>query len=62
MRWEFVFGSGNTGGMLLLIALIAAALTFILGLLSLPRWQSFVALAIVAYSIYWLSGPTYAIS
>ena len=61
MRWQFAFESGNAGGMLLLIALIAAALTFILGILSLTRWQSFVALAIVAYSIYWLSGPTYAI-
>ena len=42
-------------------ALIAAVLTLILGLFALPRWQGFVALAIVAYAVYWMSGPMYAI-
>jgi glucan phosphoethanolaminetransferase (alkaline phosphatase superfamily) len=61
MRWKFVFESGNAAGRLLLIALIAALLTFIFGILSVPRWQSVVAFAIVVYAAYWLSGPTYAI-
>lgn len=63
MRWKFIFESGNTGGMLLAIAMIAALLTFILGMLSLPRWQGFVALAISIYAGYWLGFcPTYAVS
>jgi hypothetical protein len=62
MRMKFVFESGSTGGLLLLLALITALITLILGVVSLPRWQGFVALAISVYAIYWLSGPTYAIS
>jgi len=61
MGWKFVFESGNAAGMLLLIALIAALLAFIFGILSIPRWQGVVAVAIVVYAVYWLSGPTYAI-
>jgi len=61
MRWKFVFESGNTGGMLLLIALIAALLAFIFGIMSVPGWQGVVTFAIVIYAVYWLSGPTYAI-
>jgi len=56
-----VFESGNAAEMLLLIALIAALLTFVFGILSLPQWQGGVAFVIVVYAVYWLSGPTYAI-
>jgi len=62
MRTKFIFDSGNVGGALLLLALVAAGVTLVLGLLSLPRWQSFVALAISGYALYWLSGPTYGVS
>lgn len=62
MRMKFIFESGNTGGALLLLALISASVTLVLGLVSLPRWQSFVALAICCYALYWLSGPTLAVS
>jgi hypothetical protein len=62
MRWKFVFESGNTGGTFLLASLIAILMTLLCGALALPRWQGFVALAIVGYGVYWLSGPTYALS
>ncbi len=62
MRMKFIFESGNTGGALLLLALITASVTLVLGLVSLPRWQSFVASAISGYALFWLGGPTYAIS
>ena len=54
MRTKFVFDSGNTAGMLLLIAVVAAVFTFICGIFALPRWQGFVALAISVYAGYWL--------
>ena len=63
MRMKFIFDSGNNAGALLLLALFAASFTLALGLLSLPRWQSFVALAICGYAMYWFfSVPIYAIS
>jgi hypothetical protein len=63
MRSKFVFESGNTAGKLLLISMIAALLTFVFGVMSLPRWQGFVALAISAYAVYWFAvGPLYAVS
>jgi hypothetical protein len=55
MQKKFIFDSGNTAGLLLLVAMIAAVITLVLGILSLPKWQGFVALAIAAYAIYWLS-------
>jgi hypothetical protein len=61
MRVTYVFESGNTGGLLLLLALTAALITLVLGVISLPRWQGFVSLAICVYAIHWISGPTYAI-
>lgn len=42
-------------------ALLAAIATLVLGLMSLPRWQSFFALAVVVYALYWFSRPAYAI-
>ena len=62
MRIKHVFEDGNAAALLQLVALVAALATLILALLSLPRWQSFVALAIFAYAIYWISESTYAIS
>ena len=63
IRSKFIFESGNTAGRMLLITMIAALLTFVFGLFSLPRWQGFVALAISAYAGYWFAyGPLYAIS
>ena len=63
MRIIFVFESGNTGGMLLLISLVAIVLTFVLGILALPRWQGFVALGICVYVGYWIASyPPYAVS
>jgi hypothetical protein len=62
MRWKYVFESGNLGGKFLLASLILILLTFVSGALALPRWQGFLALAIVGYALYWLSGPTYALA
>lgn len=52
VKSKFVFDSGNTAGMLVLILMVAAVFTFIFGMLSLPRWQGFVALAIFSYVAY----------
>jgi hypothetical protein len=62
MRMKFIFEWGNNGGALLLLALISACVTLILGLISLPRWQSFVALAVCCYAVYWSTLPIDAIS
>lgn len=54
VRGKYAFVFGNTAGMLLLAATIAAVLTFILGIISLPRWQGFVALAAFCFVAYCL--------
>ncbi len=59
VKWEFE--SGKVAGRLALIAILAATATLILGLLSLPRWQSFFALAVFVYALYWFSKPAYMI-
>ena len=54
VRGKYAFVFGNTAGMLLLMATIAAVITLILGIVALPRWQGFVAPAVfcvVAYSL-----------
>lgn len=56
-----VFWDGATARALQLLAAAAAALTLIFGLLSLPRWQSFFALAVVGYALYWLTHVVVAI-
>ena len=62
MRSKFIFESGDTAGGLLLISMIAALLTFGFGVMSLPRWQGFVGLAICAYALYWfVFGTHYAV-
>ena len=63
MRIKFIFESGNTGGALLLIALVAVSVTLVLALVTLPRWQSFIGLATCAYGLYWFFNcPIYAVS
>lgn len=52
MRVKFVFDSGNFAGALLLAAIMLAILTLLFGLLSLPRWQAWIALAVSSYAIY----------
>lgn len=41
VKSSFIFDAGNKPGTLLLLAMIAAAFTFIFGILSLPRPQFF---------------------
>ena len=55
VRTKFIFDSGNTAGMLVLVAMVAAVFTLIFGVAALPRWQGFLALAAfvaVAYFIF----------
>lgn len=47
-----VFVNENEAAALLLIAMIATTFTFIFGILSVPRWQGFLALAIFSYTAY----------
>ncbi len=49
---KHIFYSGKAAGQLLFIAMITAALAFIFGIASLPRWQGFLALAIFGYVAY----------
>jgi hypothetical protein len=49
---KFIFVSGNFAGKLVLISLIAAVFTLVFGLIALPRWQGFLALAIFSYVAY----------
>ena len=58
VRGKYAFVFGNTAGTLLLAATIAAVLTLILGIASLPRWQGFVAIAafsLVAYCLLFVN-------
>lgn len=58
---KWVFESGKVAGRLYFIAMVTALTTLLLGLLSLPRWQSFFALAVFGYAVYWFSQPAYVI-
>jgi cobalamin biosynthesis protein CobD/CbiB len=58
MRVKFVFDSGNFAGTLLLISVVLAISTVLLGLLSLPKWQAWTALIISAYALYLLFSTT----
>ncbi len=63
LQSKFIFSSGNFAGKLVLILLIAEIFTFIFGVISLPRWQGFVALAIFSYVAYRiLFTPLYALA
>lgn len=59
VKWEFE--SAQVAGWLALITILAAIATLILGLLSLPRWQSFFALGVFVYALYWFTKPAYMI-
>lgn len=54
LRVKFVFDSANLAGPLLMAAIILAVLTLLFGLLSFPRWQAWIALAVSAYAFYLL--------
>jgi hypothetical protein len=54
MRVKFVFDSGDLAGALLMVLIGLAVLTLLFGVLSLPRWQSWIALAVTAYAFYLL--------
>ena len=58
---KWVFESGNHAARWYGLATLSALTTLVLGALSLPRWQSFFALAVFAYAIYWHTQPAYAI-
>jgi hypothetical protein len=46
VRTKHIFASGNTAGMLVLVAMIAAVFTLIFGIAALPRWQAVLALIV----------------
>jgi hypothetical protein len=52
MRWKFVFEPGPTAGVLLIFSMSLAVLTLASGLLSIPRWQPWIALAVFCYALY----------
>lgn len=52
VQTKFVFDSGNTAGKLVLTSTIFAVLAFIFGILTIPRWQGFIALAAFSYVMY----------
>jgi hypothetical protein len=54
MRVKFVFDSGDFAGALLMVLIGLAVLTLLFGVLSLPRWQSWIALAVSGYAFYLL--------
>jgi hypothetical protein len=58
---KHVFWNAGIARLLEYFALVAALLALGLGLLSLPRWQSFFALAIVAYALYWFTHAAIAV-
>lgn len=58
---KHVFWDGSAATMLQHLAAVAALFTLIFGLLSLPRWQSFFCLAVVAYALYWLTHVVVAV-
>ena len=58
---KHVFWDSSAARSLQHLAAVAALLTLIFGLLSLPRWQSFFALAVVGYALYWLTHVVIAV-
>lgn len=61
LKAVYVFTFTTLPSLLLLIALLAATLTLVFGVLAFPRWQSYVAITICGYAIYWMTLPPYAI-
>ncbi len=63
VKSKYLFITGNDAGRLVLISIIAALLTLVFGIVSLPRWQGIVALVIFSFVAYCiLFTPLYAIS
>ena len=63
LRSKFIFESGNTAGMLVLIAMGTWLLTLVFGVAALPRWQGFVALGIFGVLAYYiLFEPLYGLA
>jgi len=46
-------GLANANPLWIWIALLSPVLTLAFVLLTIPKWQSFVGLAVVAYSVFW---------
>jgi ABC-type multidrug transport system permease subunit len=54
IKWAFI--NESCGNQFLFILIISAALTFIFGIISLPRWQGFLAIfCYVWYCIYFIT-------
>ena len=62
IKLTFVFESGNTAGNLLLLSLVTALISILIGLYQIRRWQSsvsFLLLCVVGYLL--LSSPLYVV-
>jgi hypothetical protein len=46
-------GPADADPLWLWIALLSPMLTLVFVILTIPKWQSFVGLAVVAYSVFW---------
>ena len=62
MRLKFVFDSGKTAGSLFFVVVLSAFLTLLFGILSFPRWQSYLCLVIFIYALYCFTKPMYSLS
>ena len=61
VKSKFTFQFGNDAGKLLSVAMVASILGFIFGIVTLPRWQGFVTLAILGvFAYFFLFTPLYA--
>jgi hypothetical protein len=58
IRVKYIFESGFIEGVLLYSSLGLAIITLLFGLLALPKWQSWVSLAIFCYAVYWICFTT----
>jgi hypothetical protein len=58
---KIVFEDNRIAILLLLTSIISALSTLVFGLMSLPRWQSFFAIAVFGYALYWFTQPAHGI-
>lgn len=54
VKSNWLFESGLVANRLIFISMIAATLAFIFGIVSLPRWQGFVAMAIFCFVWFYI--------
>jgi hypothetical protein len=54
VKSKFIFDSCNEPGLLIFCAMVTSGLTFILSIVSLPRWQAIISLVIIGYIAYQL--------